>query len=579
MNQKSTFNINTAIQDFRSARQKATLKEIIAWFTGASTELLSFDEVRQKLKAQISTKKVLKEIPINAIIGSVNRYQDFLRDFLPRENIDEERWANIEVENYGMEGLPPIEAYQIDQVYFVSDGNHRVSVAKQLGATDIQAYVTEVQSRVPLTSDIRPEELILKAEYAEFLENTNLDIARPEADLSVTVPGQYDVIEEHIAVHRYFMGNEQQREISVKEAAADWYDTVYMPVVNIIRERGLLIDFPNRTEADLYLWIADHRAALAEDLNSQLEVTSIATVLADKYSRRFEKIIARIGAKIHDAITPDVLDAGPEPGTWRKERAYVRREDRLFNDILVPINGHKDGWFALEQAIVIARREEARVHGLHTISTKYDIDTPSTDEIQAEFTRRCEAAGYQCELEIKIGDVTRNIYELARWNDLVLINLTYPPDATPFARLSSGIRSLIQRCPRPIIFIPQVVQPLNNTLLAYDDSPKSKEALYIAAYLAGQWKTSLSVVTIGNKTSATEIQNQARNYLEDHGVQSKYIIDDNDAAESILKNIHELNIDLLLIGGYKRKPLIEVVRGSTVDKVLRESNIPTLICR
>lgn len=239
--------VRRAIQDFRSARRKAILREIIARFKGETTELLSFEEVRQKLKAQISSKKILKEIPISAIVGSVNRYQDFLRDFLPLQNIDMERWSNIDVANQGMIGLPPIEVYQIDEVYFVSDGNHRVSVAKQLGTEEIEAYVTEVQSRVSLTADIRPEDLILISEYARFLENTNFDKLRPEADLSVTVPGQYEVIEEHIAVHRYFMGIEQQHEITYSDAVIDWYDDVYFPIVSIIRDKGLLIDFPNRT--------------------------------------------------------------------------------------------------------------------------------------------------------------------------------------------------------------------------------------------------------------------------------------------------------------------------------------------
>jgi nucleotide-binding universal stress UspA family protein len=579
MNDKSTYNIITAIHDFRSARQKATLREIIAWFTGESTELLSFEEVRQKLKAQVGSKKVIKEIPISAIIGSVNRYQDFLRDFLPRENIEQERWANIELANYTMQGLPPIEAYQIDQVYFVSDGNHRVSVAKQLGATEIQAYVTEVHSRVPLTPEIRPESLILKAEYAEFLENTNIDRSRPEADFSVTVPGQYIVIEEHIAVHRYFMGIEQQKEISIPEAAADWYDRVFMPVETIIRERGLLYDFPNRTEADLYLWIADHRAALEEDLKGQVDVTSAADDLADQHSQRADRVIARIGSKVIETLVPDVFESGPETGEWRNSILSARRADRLFCEILVPINGNENGWCALEQAIIIARREEARLHGLYVLSTDADIDSPSTQTIQDEFARRCEAVGSRCELQFKIGDITHNICERARWNDLVVMNLAYPPEATPLARLSSGIRNLIQRCPRPLLFVPQITNSLNNVLLAYDGSPKAQEALFIAAYMAAQWKIPLSVITIGEDAVAAEKQDHARVYLNNLGVQANYIIDDNNVVELILHYAKQLNIDLLLMGGYSRNPVMEVALGGVVDKVLRESHKPMLICR
>jgi nucleotide-binding universal stress UspA family protein len=580
MDNNVTRNIMQAVQDFRSARQKATLREIIARLTGESIELLSFEEVRQKLKAQVGSKKVLKEIPINAIIGSVNRYQDFSRDFLPSQNIDEERWANVELANYSMVGLPPIEVYQIDQAYFVSDGNHRVSVAKQLGTVQIQAYVTEVRTRVPFTPDVRLEDLILKSEYIDFLEYTNLDVVRPGADLSVTVPGQYNAIEEHISVHRYFMGIELQREIQLSEAVVDWFDKVYLPVVNIIRDRGLLLDFPNRTETDLYLWIADHRAVLEEGLNSQIEVTSAADDLADQYSQRPYRVIARFGNKIVKALVPNILEAGPAPGEWRQSISPARRLDRLFYEILVPINGHEDGWCALEQAFAVARREETNVHGLYVVASDVEQDSQSIQDIQHEFDRRCVAAGIQSDLQLKNGDISIIICERARWSDIVVMNLTYPPESSMLGRLSSGIRNLVQRCPRPILFTPQVTKPLNHALLAYDGSLKSQEALFIATYLAGKWKIPLNVISIGEENNIKEIQGDARKYLEVHNIIAKYIIlDATNHVEAILHFADQLNVDLLLIGGYSRNPILEVVQGSDVDEILRQTNIPILICR
>ena len=572
--------IHRAIEDFRSARQKATLREIIARFMGNSTELLSFDEVRQKLKAQIGAKKVLKEIPINAIIGSVNRYQDFSRDFLPLENINEERWANIELASQGSVGLPPIEAYQIDQTFFVSDGNHRVSVAKQLGATEIQAYVTEVQTRVPLTADLLPEDLILKSEYAEFLENTNLDKLRPDADLSVTVPGQYEVIEEHIAVHRYFMGIEQQQEIPLCESVADWYDNVYLPVVSIIRDRGLLMDFPHRTEADLYLWIADHRAALEEELKSQVAMSSAAADLVDQYSQRAARVFTRIRHKIAKVIVPAILEPGPPTGTWRRSLLSSSREDHLFSEILVPINGHQDGWFALQQALVIAHREDTCLHGLYVVESEDELESSITKDIQNEFTHQCEADGVQCDLQLKTGDITDNICDRARWNDLVVINLTYPPDSTALGRLSSGISNLIHRCPRPILFTPQVSTPLDHAMVAYDGSIKAQEALFIAAYVAGQWRIALHVVSIGDDTNISTIQEDAWNYLEDQDIQAEYLIaNPSNNIEEVLNYINQFTIDLLLIGGYKRSQVVEIFQGSDVDEFLRLGHIPIITCR
>ena len=580
MNDNLVINSVQAIQDFRSARNKASLSEIIKRFTGESTELLSFGEVRQKLRAQITPKTELTEIPIDAIIGSVNRYQDFDRDFLPGKNITEDRWIKVEMANYGLVGLPPIEVYQIGEVYFVSDGNHRVSVAKQLGAKDIQAYVTKVITRVPLTSDIQPEDLILKSEYAEFLEHTNLDKLRLEPDLSVTVPGQYKVLEEHIAVHRYFMGIDQEREIPNSEAVTDWFDKVYLPVVEIIRERGLLLDFPNRTETDLYLWIADHRAALEEELKIQIEVSSAAEDLAGQYSKRPSRVIARLGNKLVNSLVPMIFEDGPTPGKWRQSVIASQRNNWLFSDILTPINGQADGWYALNQAFVIAKRERTSLHGMYVLRQGQEEESDAVQAIVEEFTRRCDENGIHGELTLQSGDVTQRICEQARHNDLVVMNLTYPPETGVWGRASSNIRNLVQKCPRPVLFTPQVSLPLDHALLAYDGSLKAQEALFIAAYVASQWKIQLDIITIGTDDLDGEIQEDAKYYLDRYNLNINYIFSKgDDPAKIILSTVDELNIDLLLIGGYSHPPIVEVIKGSDVDEILRLSKIPLIICR
>ena len=111
--------------------------------------------------------------------GSVGRYEDFTRDFLPRRDSDAERWARVERLAKDEVGLPPVDLFQIGDVYFVNDGNHRVSVARQMGHSHIEAYVTPVQSRVPLSPEVQPKDLILKAELADFLDCTRIDLSAP----------------------------------------------------------------------------------------------------------------------------------------------------------------------------------------------------------------------------------------------------------------------------------------------------------------------------------------------------------------------------------------------------------------
>jgi hypothetical protein len=133
-----------AIVDFRRARFRAKLEQVLARLSGRSAELLEYEQVRRRLQATSQVKRGLQNIPLDAVVGSVGRARDYTRSFLPRQDEDEDRWAKIKVAMTGLVGLPPIEVYQIDQAYFVLDGNHRVSVARQLGATYIQAYVTEI---------------------------------------------------------------------------------------------------------------------------------------------------------------------------------------------------------------------------------------------------------------------------------------------------------------------------------------------------------------------------------------------------------------------------------------------------
>ena len=153
-----------AIGDFRRARQQAAMESIMARLRGQSVDLLSYDEVRRSLGGVEGTTHKLEDIPLDAIVGSVGRYTDFTRSFLPKKNSDEERWARVKIAVEDMVGVPPIEVYAIDGSYFVRDGNHRVSVARQVGATTIQAYVTPVYGKVPLGVATQADELGLMAE-------------------------------------------------------------------------------------------------------------------------------------------------------------------------------------------------------------------------------------------------------------------------------------------------------------------------------------------------------------------------------------------------------------------------------
>jgi nucleotide-binding universal stress UspA family protein len=577
--------------DFSHARGRADREEYWARLTGKSADLLSYDDVCQKLKAKGIIWHGLQDIPLDAIVGSVGRWTDFTRSFLPRQDSDQQRWMRVKTAMTHTGGLPPIEVYQIGQVYFVLDGNHRVSVARELGATHIEAYVTEVQTRVPLSADVQSDELIIKAEYADFLERIHLDELRPSADLSVTAPGQYRILEEQVETHWQLMSTVQEHEIQYQETIGSWYDEVYLPVVQTIRQQGILRDFPSRTETDLYVWLSKHRLALAQELGYEIEVGVAIADLVTRFSPTLPRIFARTKEKLLDAVTPDPLEAGPAPGQWRRERLATRQADGLFADILVPINDEEFGWQALEQALEVARREGGRLHALHVVSSEAKRNNEAAQIMQAEFKQRCQTASLSGELGVKVGGVVRQICEQAKWADLVVVSLAHPPASQPLTRLGSKFSTLIRRCPRPILIVPalpglpsKAEQPgkFKRALLAYDGSPKAEEALLLAAQLCqpNYWNIPLTVVTVTEGDRITlETLGRAQKHLAAHNVQVTFVRESGPVAEAILKLAAAHESDLIIMGSYGFSPMLEIALGSTVDQVLRTSRQPVLICR
>jgi hypothetical protein len=255
-----------AREDWERARRRALWAAVVDTLTQRETQLLPLDEVKKRLQIQGSHYRGLQQVPLHQIIGSEGRYADFDRSFLPRSGTTAQRWMSVSNAQYQDIPLPPVELYKIGDVYFVKDGNHRVSVARQRGQYDIDAYVTEYEVDVPLDETVSPRDLLLKEEYSDFLRQTNLARLRPQQRVELSELGGYRQLIEHISTHRYYLGIERNAPVAPSDAVESWYDNVYRPVVEAIHKHDILRAFPGRTEADLYLWIMQHRAVLLEDI-------------------------------------------------------------------------------------------------------------------------------------------------------------------------------------------------------------------------------------------------------------------------------------------------------------------------
>src|SRR5512146_2515467 len=237
--------------DFSRARFKAFLNRISAVVSGRPTRLLSYDDVKSALHIGGPIYRGVRTVRVEDIVGSLNRYHQFDRAFLPVEDTIGSRWQSVDRAFYQEISLPPVLLYKIGEVYFVVDGHQRVSVAREQGQEFIDADVRECATRVNISPDLKPEDLVILGEKVHFLERTHIDDLRPDSRIRLTIPDGFDRMLQHIAVHRYFMGLDLKRDVSEQEAISDWYDKVYLPIVKVIRKSKILKDFPGKTEGDL----------------------------------------------------------------------------------------------------------------------------------------------------------------------------------------------------------------------------------------------------------------------------------------------------------------------------------------
>ncbi len=190
----------------------------------------------------------MQTVPLAKIVGSVGRYQDFDNQFRLKRDRPSDRLKSIKNAMGQGKVMPPVHLYQIKDEFYVLDGNHRVSAAKQLDHEFIDAHIIEF-----LPSKKTLENIVYR-EKGDFLGQTRL----PDV-IDLTEVGQYGYMLEQIAEHQQFLEKEGQRTVTLEKAADDWYQTIYRPLADIIIQSHLPANFPKRTVADLFAYISFHQ--------------------------------------------------------------------------------------------------------------------------------------------------------------------------------------------------------------------------------------------------------------------------------------------------------------------------------
>ncbi|AHC15028.1 transcriptional regulator [Salinispira pacifica] len=248
-------------ENFTKARKKAFFKRVMSLLQPNKYDLLSLEEVRKLLSPSSESYQGLKAVPIDHIVGSEGRYQDFNKEFLPKRDHLRPRWMNIDKLHLQNVNLPPIQLYEVGGVYFVRDGNHRVSVARSQGIEMIDAEIVSLDSMIEITPEMGKQELreaVIEFEKKSFQEKTGFPGIVPDYDLDFTATGRFNEVLFHILEHKYYINQEFEEELPLSSAVFSWFENVYTPILQVIREYGLLSSFPDRTEGDLYVWIVKH---------------------------------------------------------------------------------------------------------------------------------------------------------------------------------------------------------------------------------------------------------------------------------------------------------------------------------
>ncbi len=283
-----------AESDFSRARNKALFNEIQHLLSPEEAAMISFGEVRKVIKPQSETYIGMKVIPIDKIVGSEGRYKDFDNQFFPKRSIIRERWEHVDEAIIKDIVLPPIKVYELGGLYFVRDGNHRVSVAKAKGVEFIDAEVVSLQTEIKLSPARTLNGMmkqIIAYEKRNFYFETNFGDITDYWVLDFSTAGQYDVIYNHILTHKYFINQNQTEEIPMEDAILSWFKNVYLPVVTTIEKYKIMKYFKKNTISDLYVWIIRFYDELKKKFGNELPLDQI--VYDIKKEKKFS-ILSRI---------------------------------------------------------------------------------------------------------------------------------------------------------------------------------------------------------------------------------------------------------------------------------------------
>jgi hypothetical protein len=261
MNRDTGFPVADAENDFLRMRRRQVMSRLAQWLRRSPDDvniMLPFDEVVAALGRTGERRLGLQVIQLDSIVGTVDRTREFDRRFRPTSGQVRERWQRLALAQRRGESVPPIEVYRVGDMHFVVDGHHRVSVAHALGLKTIDAYVTEVTTRLSAQGVRYRGDLLVKDYRRIFLDRVPL-AGEARRSISLDDPWEYAELAEAIEAWGFRLMQDEGRFLDRGEIARRWHDDEFVPVVRMLRQAGLI---DTETEAHAYMWVACERYRL-----------------------------------------------------------------------------------------------------------------------------------------------------------------------------------------------------------------------------------------------------------------------------------------------------------------------------
>jgi hypothetical protein len=254
--------------------------------------LIPLDDVSGRLGLKGQSYVGFRPIPIERIIGTVDRDQDFDREFRPRRGHIGQRLASVRGA-FPAGDFPPISVFDIGGSYFVSDGHKRVAAARQMGMASIDAEVIRLETGYEFAPDVDIRQLIHTEQHRLFMEQTGLELVRPRATIEFSRPQGYRELLEILKAHGFDLMQQAGSWLEPHEVAERWYDDVYLPAVAALHGEELPADYAYKTEADLFLCIYGKRRDLLVEDPSLDFAAAARKARWTRVSRRFKRQLLR----------------------------------------------------------------------------------------------------------------------------------------------------------------------------------------------------------------------------------------------------------------------------------------------